>query len=109
MREIPDPPGALFVRGALEAADALAVAIVGTRRATHYGKKQAERLAAGLARAGLTVVSGMARGIDAAAHRGALSAGGRTVAVLASGVLNPFPPEHADLAGDIAAQGAVVS
>lgn len=109
LREIPDPPGVLFVRGVLEAADGLAVAIVGTRRASHYGKKHAERLAAGLARAGLTVVSGMARGIDAAAHRGALSAGGRTIAVLASGVLNPFPPEHADLADEIAAQGAVVS
>ncbi|MCC6491991.1 MAG: DNA-protecting protein DprA [Pirellulales bacterium] len=109
LREIPDPPGVLFIRGRIEPADALAVAIVGTRRATHYGKKQAERLAAGLARAGLTVVSGMARGIDAAAHQGALAAGGRTIAVLASGVLNPFPPEHAELADQIAAQGAVVS
>jgi DNA processing protein len=109
LREIPDPPGVLFVRGAMEAADALAVAIVGTRRATHYGKQQAERLAAGLARAGLTIVSGMARGIDGAAHRGAISAGGRTIAVLASGVLNPFPPEHVKLADEIASQGAVVS
>jgi DNA processing protein len=109
LREIPDPPGVLFIRGALEAADQLGVAIVGTRRATHYGKKQAERLAAGLARAGLTVVSGMARGIDGVAHRGALAAGGRTIAVLGSGVLNPFPPEHADLADEIAAHGAVIS
>jgi DNA processing protein len=108
LKEIPDPPGVLFVRGALEPADQMAVAIVGTRRATHYGKQQAERLAAGLARAGLTVVSGMARGIDGAAHRGALAAGGRTIAVLASGVLNPFPPEHIKLAEEIAAHGAVI-
>jgi DNA processing protein len=109
LREIPDPPGVLFIRGAIEPADGMAVAIVGTRRATHYGKQQAERLAAGLARAGLTIVSGMARGIDGAAHRGAMNAGGRTIAVLASGVLNPFPPEHVKLADEIAAQGAVVS
>ena len=109
LREIPDPPGVLFVRGRLEAADQMAVAIVGTRRATRYGLQQAERLASGLARAGLTVVSGMARGIDGAVHCGALAAGGRTIAVLASGVLNPFPPEHAALADEIAAQGAVIS
>ena len=109
LREIPDPPGVLFFRGTLEAADQMAVAIVGTRRATHYGKQQAERLAAGLSRAGLTIVSGMARGVDGAAHRAALAAGGRTIAVLASGVLNPFPPEHADLADEIAAHGAVIS
>lgn len=109
LREIPDPPGVLFVRGALEPGDGMAVAIVGTRRATHYGKQQAERLAAGLARAGVTVVSGLARGIDGAAHRGALAAGGRTIAVLASGVLNPFPPEHVELAEEIAGCGAVLS
>jgi DNA processing protein len=109
LKEIPDPPAVLFLRGRIEATDQMAVAIVGTRRATHYGKQTAERLAAGLARAGLTVVSGMARGIDAAAHRGALSAGGRTIAVLASGVLNPFPPEHDKLADEIAAHGAVLS
>jgi DNA processing protein len=109
LSEIPDPPGVLFARGALEPADAMAVAIVGTRRATHYGKQQAERLAGGLARAGVTVVSGLARGIDAAAHRGALNAGGRTIAVLASGVLNIFPPEHDKLAEEVAAHGAVVS
>ncbi len=109
LKEIPDPPGVLFVRGAIEPADAMAVAIVGTRRATHYGKQQAERLAAGLARTGVTVVSGLARGIDAAAHRGALAAGGRTIAVLASGVLNVFPPEHEKLADEVVAHGAVVS
>jgi DNA processing protein len=109
LAEIPDPPGVLFTRGAIEPADAMAVGIVGTRRATRYGTQQAERLAAGLARAGVTVVSGLARGIDAAAHKGAMSAGGRTIAVLASGVLNVFPPEHAELADKIVAQGAVVS
>lgn len=108
LREIPDPPGVLFVRGALAASDGLSVAIVGTRHATHYGLAQAERLAAGLSRAGYTVVSGLARGIDAAAHRGALKAGGRTLAVLGSGVLNIYPPEHVELATQIAEQGAVL-
>lgn len=109
LREIPDPPGVLFVRGEIEPADAMAVGIVGTRRASLYGKQTAEKLAAALARAGVTVVSGLALGIDAAAHKGALAAGGRTIAVLASGVLNVFPPEHAKLADEIAAHGAVIS
>ncbi|MCA9260033.1 MAG: DNA-processing protein DprA [Planctomycetales bacterium] len=109
LREIPDPPGVLFVRGQLLPTDRLAVAVVGTRRASRYGLEQAERLAAALARAGVTVVSGLARGIDGAAHRGALAAGGRTVAVLGSGVLNIYPPEHASLADEVAQQGAIVS
>jgi DNA processing protein len=109
LKEIPDPPGVLFVRGTIAPTDGLAVAIVGTRHATHYGLAQAERLAGGLARAGYTIVSGLARGIDAAAHRGALKAGGRTLAVLGSGVLNVYPPEHAALAGEVIAQGAVMS
>ncbi len=109
LREIHDPPGILFVRGEILPQDALAVAIVGSRHATHYGLAQAERLAGGLARAGLTIVSGLARGIDAAAHRGALAAGGRTLAVLGSGVLNMYPPEHAALADEVAASGAVIS
>jgi DNA processing protein len=109
LREIHDPPGVLFVRGALQPNDALAIGIVGTRHGTQYGLRQAERLAGGLARAGLTVISGLARGIDAAAHRGALAAGGRTVAVLASGVMNIYPPEHDKLAEEIAARGALVS
>ena len=89
--------------------DALAIGIVGTRHATPYGLRQAERLAASLSRAGLTIVSGLARGIDAAAHRGALSAGGRTIAVLASGVMNIYPPEHDKLAAEVAAHGALIS
>jgi DNA processing protein len=109
MHQLPDPPGILFVKGNLIPADALAIAIVGSGHATHYGLAQAERLAGGLARAGFTVVSGLARGIDSAAHRGALAAGGRTIAVLASGVLNIYPPENAKLADEIAAQGALIS
>ena len=71
LREIPDPPGLLFVRGTLKPSDALGIGIVGTRHGTAYGLRQAERLAASLSRAGLTIISGLARGIDAAAHRGA--------------------------------------
>lgn len=109
LAEIHDPPGALFVKGQLVPQDSMSVAIVGTRHATQYGLQQAERLASGLARAGITVVSGLARGIDAAAHRGALTAGGRTIAVLGSGLLEIYPPEHKDLAQEIASHGAVVS
>jgi len=109
LRQIPDPPGVLFLRGELKPQDGLAIAIVGTRHPTQYGLRQAGRLAASLARAGLTIISGLARGIDGAAHRGALEAGGRTLAVLASGVLNIYPPEHEKLAAEVAAQGALVS
>ncbi len=109
LREIHDPPGVLFVRGTLSSVDDLAIGIVGTRHATQYGLRQAERLAGGLARAGFTIVSGLARGIDAAAHRGALTAGGRTLAVLASGVMSIYPPEHDKLAEEVAARGALIS
>lgn len=109
LREIPDPPAVLFVRGDVDAMGPLSIGVVGTRHATRYGLQQAEHLAAGLTRAGMTVVSGMARGIDTAAHRGALDAGGPTVAVLASGVLQPYPPENRDLAERIAQNGCVVS
>lgn len=108
LEEIADPPGLLFVRGSIEPGDALSIAMVGSRHATRYGLMIAERLAGSLSRAGLTVISGLARGIDAAAHRGALAAGGRTIAVLGSGVLNVYPPEHAGLAGEVIARGAVV-
>jgi len=109
LREIHDPPSVLFLRGELKEQDAMAVGIVGTRHATQYGLRQARRLAGSLARAGVTVVSGLARGVDAAAHRGALEAGGRTIGVLASGVLNIYPPEHDELAEEITASGALVS
>jgi DNA processing protein len=109
LRSIPDPPGLLFVRGQIQPSDGLAVAIVGTRHGSQYGLAQAERLAAGLARCGYTIVSGLARGIDAAAHRGALKAGGRTIAVLGSGVLNIYPPEHESLADEVTLHGAVIS
>jgi DNA processing protein len=109
LRQIPDPPPVLFVRGRLKPQDGMAIAIVGTRHPTPYGLRQAERLASSLARAGLVIVSGLARGIDAAAHRGALTAGGRTLAVLGSGVSNIYPPEHNKLAAEVVAQGALLS
>lgn len=109
LREIPAPPERLYVRGALAEDDALAIAIVGSRAATPYGLAVAERLGADLAARGVTVVSGLARGIDSAAHRGALRAGGRTIAVLGSGVDVIYPPENRPLAGEIEARGALVS
>lgn len=109
LRVTSDRPLLLYVRGALQPEDLLAIAIVGSRRATPQGILLAERLAADLATQGFVVVSGMARGIDAAAHRGALEAGGRTLAVLGSGLQRIYPPEHLRLADRIAAQGAVIS
>jgi len=109
LQEIDDPPPVMFMRGALEECDNLAIAVVGSRHCTSYGLSQAERLAGSFARTGFTVVSGLARGIDSAAHRGALKAGGRTIAVLGGGVMNVYPPEHKDLAGEVAAAGAVIS
>jgi len=109
LREIPLPPERLWVRGRVEADDTLAVAIVGAREATQYGIGCAERLAADLAARGITIISGLARGIDSAAHRGALRAGGRTIAVLGSGVDVIYPPENRRLALEVAEGGAVVS
>src|SRR5207302_7389 len=109
LRAIFDPPSPLYVRGELRPADESAVAIVGARRATEYGKAVAEHLAGELVRHGMTVVSGMARGIDAAAHRGALAAGGRTIAVLGCGPDVVYPPEHSGLMREIIGQGAVMS
>ena len=106
---IPDPPALLYIRGSLTNADAGAVAIVGSRQCTPYGKRLTEKLAGALARAGFTVVSGLARGIDAAAHQGALSAGGRTLAVLAGGLSAIYPPEHEELSKAIEAAGALIS
>ena len=104
----PSPP-ALHVCGALAREDALAVAIVGSRRATAYGLEIAEQLAADLAARGVTIVSGLARGIDTAAHRGALAGGGRTIAVLGHGIDQRYPPENRALADEIVAHGALVS
>jgi len=89
--------------------DAWAVAVVGTRRSSPYGREVTRRLSAALARSGITIVSGLARGIDGEAHRAALEAGGRTIAVLGCGVDQVYPPEHRKLAAQIIAQGAVVS
>ena len=109
LRTIPDPPLALYLRGTLTASDQVAVAMVGARHASLYGLQCAEQLAYALALRGVTVVSGLARGIDGAAHRGALRAGGRTLAVLGGGLARLYPDDHAALAEEIAAHGAVVS
>ncbi len=109
LAEIPDAPATLHVRGGLVDEDTLAVAIVGSRRATTYGLEVAETLAADLAARGVTIVSGLARGIDSAAHRGALRVGGRTLAVLGSGVDVIYPPENRRLALEIAERGALLS
>jgi len=109
LANISGAPELLYVKGSLEPRDQQAVAIVGSRFCTSYGKKAAERLAGDMARAGYTVVSGLARGIDACAHRGALQAGGRTVAVLAGGLARIYPPEHDELAEQVKAQGALLS
>ncbi len=109
LAEIPDAPPLLYCRGELLPRDQLAIAVVGSRRCSIYGTQQAEKLSAALARAGVTIVSGLARGIDAAAHRGALSVGGRTLAISATGVANIYPEEHAELAEQISNSGAVLS
>lgn len=103
------PPPFLLVRGTVRREDALGVALVGSRRASAYGLRTAETLAGELGSRGVTVVSGLARGVDTAAHRGAIAAGGRTVAVLGSGVDVVYPPENRELAGEIARRGAVLS
>jgi DNA processing protein len=110
LQEIPDPPPVLYVKGTIEPRDLNALAIVGSRRCSFYGREQSERFAALLAGAAITVVSGGARGIDSAAHRGALShPNGRTIAVLGSGIDVPYPPENTKLFEQIAERGAVIS
>jgi DNA processing protein len=109
LRCISDPPPVLWVRGALHLLTARAVAVVGSRAATPYALQVGERLAAELAERGVTVVSGLARGVDSAAHRGCLRAGGWTVAVLGSGLDRIYPSEHASLAEEIAGRGVLLA
>lgn len=109
LKEIYDPPPILYVKGELKREDANAIAIVGARNATTYGKIVTERLSSELASCGYTIVSGMARGIDTFAHRGAITAGGRTIAVFGSGIDTIYPPENRGLATEIIETGAVIS
>jgi DNA processing protein len=109
LKEIDQPPPVLYLRGKLLPEDDWTVAIVGTRRITAYGRQIAEELSGYLASNGVTIVSGLARGVDKVAHEAALQAGGRTLAVLGSGVDRVYPPEHLQLAGKIITQGALIS
>jgi DNA processing protein len=109
LRTIADPPPLLYVSGTLSAHDDVAVAIVGGRRATPSGRVVTEEIAKELAAGGVTIVSGLARGIDAAAHRGALAGKGRTIAVLGCGIDRTYPPEHQALRRSIESNGAVIS
>jgi DNA processing protein len=109
LREIHDPPIVLYVLGRMTERDRNAVAVVGSRRASHYATECAKKLSFQMAYAGLTVISGLARGIDTAAHQGALAAKGRTLAVIGAGLAHLYPPENAELAERIAASGAVIS
>ena len=109
LKKIYDPPALLFVLGELDATDRHAIAIVGTRRPSTYGQQMAEALARDLTRLGLTIVSGLARGVDTIAHQATLKAGGRTLAVVGSGLDVPYPPENRPLLESIAEQGAVLS
>lgn len=109
LRQIHSSPPLLYVRGEIRPQDEWAVAVVGTRAATRYGRQMVEEIAGDLARSGITVVSGLARGIDSLAHRAALRAGGRTIAVLGSGIDIIYPHEHRDLADKIIERGALIT
>lgn len=109
LAEISGRPSILYVRGELRSVDDASIAIVGTRRATPYGRQAAERVARELAEEGITVVSGLARGVDGVAHQTALDAGGRTIAVLGSGADVIYPPEHRKLADRIVESGAIIT
>lgn len=109
LKDIPDPAPVLYLKGDLKPQDKFAMAIVGSRRASFYGLSSAEKLASELGAFGFTIVSGLARGIDAAAHRGCLKAGGRTIAVIGSGFADIYPVENKDLAEEVAGSGAVIS
>ena len=108
LRMIPDPPPILYVKGSLLPSDTFSIAVIGTRRTTRYGEKQAERLTSALVQNGFAIISGLALGIDGAAHRTALNVGGRTLAVLGSGLHQIYPPEHRPLAQRIAESGGCV-
>jgi len=107
--ELSDPPVMLFVRGEFHKADQLSIGIVGTRHCTSYGRTMAERLSKTLSRYGITIVSGLARGIDAICHQGAIDVEGRTIAVLGSSVTDIYPPEHHELAEQVAGHGVLIS
>lgn len=109
LREIHDPPPLLYVKGTLSEADQRALAVVGARAATDYGRTMTQRLVEPLARAGITIVSGLAHGVDSSAHRAALQSGGRTIAVLPCGIDHLYPQDNIELAMAIAANGALVS
>lgn len=109
LKNIYDPPVVLYVKGEILARDNVAVAVVGSRRASFYGMQTAERMGLELGSRGITVVSGLARGIDSSAHKGALKAKGRTLAILGSGIANLYPEEHTELAEEISRSGAVIS
>jgi DNA processing protein len=109
LANLPDAPLYVYMKGDVRPEDRFAVAVVGTRTPTHYGTSMAESISSDLARMGITVVSGLARGVDTAAHKGALKAGGRTIGVMGSGIDVPYPPENKALMGNIAASGCVIS
>jgi DNA processing protein len=109
LKNLPDPPLALYLRGTLTSQDDLALAVVGTRKATTYGRDAAAFFSRQLAQQGVTIISGLAHGIDSAAHRSALEAGGRTIAVLGCGIDRVYPSDHTELAGQITRQGALIS
>lgn len=109
LKSIYDPPLVLYMRGEFKPGDRHAMAMVGSRKCTHYGLTTADRMAYQLAQTGFTIVSGLARGIDTASHQGALKGKGRTIAVLGSAIDQLYPPENAELAEDIAGCGAVIS
>jgi DNA processing protein len=109
LKEIDQPPPVLYVRGAFTPEDSWSVAVVGTRRVSAYGRQVTEELASFLAANGVTIVSGLARGVDAIAHQSALKAGGRTIAVLGCGVDRIYPPEHTQLAERLMKSGALIS
>ena len=108
LRTIPDPPPILYVKGTLLPSDSFSIAIIGTRRNTQYGERQTERLTSALAQSGFTIISGLALGIDSIAHRATLKAGGRTIAVLGSGLHRIYPPAHKPLAQQIVESGGCI-